>query len=112
LGEKYNVGGRNERSNLQVVKAICELMDEFHPAGAPHEKLINFVTDRPGHDQRYAIDADKLESELSWRARENFDTGLVKTVKWYLGNEDWWRPILEGDYKSERLGLLDKEDAG
>ncbi len=112
LGEKYNVGGRNERSNLQVVKAICELMDEFHPAGAPHEKLINFVADRPGHDQRYAIDADKLENELGWRASENFDTGLVKTVKWYLGNEDWWRPILAGDYKSERLGLLENEDAG
>ncbi len=111
-GEKYNVGGHNERTNLQVVKALCSLLDEMHPRGAPHERLITFVEDRPGHDHRYAIDATKIESELGWRARESFDTGLRKTVRWYLDNEDWWRPLLErSGYRGQRLGLLDVENA-
>lgn len=106
LGETYNVGGRNERSNIDVVRRICALMDEAHPAGAPHDRLITFVTDRPGHDHRYAIDASKLETELGWKARENFDSGLAKTVRWFLDNADWWQPLRAGTYSGERLGLL------
>lgn len=105
-GEKYNVGGRSERTNLQVVERICALMDERHPEGAPHRQLITFVTDRPGHDWRYAIDATKLENELGWRASESFDSGITKTVDWYLGNREWWRPLRESVYAGERLGLL------
>jgi len=106
-GETYNVGGRNERTNLQVVRAICGLLDEFAPpaGGASRRDLVNFVTDRPGHDRRYAIDATKLESELGWRARHTFDAGLRKTVRWYLDRADWWRPIREGRFAGERLGL-------
>ncbi len=106
LGEKYNVGGRNERRNIDVVKRICSLMDSLHPRPAPHEKLITHVTDRPGHDARYAIDATKLETELGWKARENFDTGIEKTVRWYLENEWWWRPLRDGVYTGERLGIV------
>lgn len=109
-GEQYHVGGRNEQTNLQVVKGICTLMDEFHPEGAPHEQLITYVEDRPGHDQRYAIDAAKLENELGWRARHSFDTGLRKTVQWYLENEAWWNPLQDKVYKRERLGLLDERE--
>ncbi len=106
IGEKYNVGGHNERSNIEVVRAICALMDELHPEGAPHDRLITFVADRPGHDLRYAIDATKIETELGWQARETFETGLEKTVRWYLENEDWWRPLRERVYGGERLGLI------
>lgn len=106
LGETYNVGGRNERKNIDVVRRICAIMDELNSGGAPHEKLITFVTDRPGHDHRYAIDASKLETELGWKALENFDTGIDKTVRWYLANETWWRPLRGGVYKGERLGTL------
>jgi dTDP-glucose 4,6-dehydratase len=104
-GETYNVGGRNERPNIDVVRRICGVLDELAPANRPREELIEFVTDRPGHDARYAIDAGKLESELGWRARENFDTGIAKTVQWYLDNDWWWRPLRER-YAGERLGLL------
>jgi dTDP-glucose 4,6-dehydratase len=104
-GETYNVGGRNERRNIDVVRRICGVLDELAPANRPREELIEFVTDRPGHDARYAIDAGKLESELGWRARENFDTGIAKTVQWYLDNDWWWRPLRER-YAGERLGLL------
>ena len=106
-GEKYNVGGRNERRNIDVVRRVCQLMDQHSPNPCPggHESLITFVTDRPGHDARYAIDASKLESELGWRAEENFDTGIEKTVLWYLQNAQWWQPILDGRYAGERLGL-------
>jgi dTDP-glucose 4,6-dehydratase len=105
LGEKYNIGGRNERRNIDVVKRICALMDEMRPEGAPHERLISYVTDRPGHDARYAIDATKIESELGWKARETFDTGIARTVRWYLDNEWWWGPLRHKVYGGERLGL-------
>lgn len=104
LGETYNVGGRNERTNLQVVEAICDLVDELAPAGARRRDLIRFVTDRPGHDRRYAIDATRLETELGWRAAETFDTGLRRTVSWYLERRDWWEP-LRTRYSGARLGL-------
>lgn len=105
-GETYNVGGRNERRNIDVVLRICEVLDELRPVAAPHRKLITHVADRPGHDHRYAIDATKLESEVGWRAQETFDTGIVKTVRWYLDNEWWWRPLREKVYAGERLGLV------
>jgi dTDP-glucose 4,6-dehydratase len=103
-GETYNVGGRNERRNIDVVRRICAVLDTLVPADAPRESLIEFVTDRPGHDARYAIDATKLETELGWRARENFDSGIEKTVRWYLDNAWWWRPLRDR-YDGERLGL-------
>jgi dTDP-glucose 4,6-dehydratase len=109
LGEKYNVGGRNERRNIDVVKRICALMDKMRPKAEPHEALIKYVTDRPGHDARYAIDATRLETELGWKALENFDTGIEKTVAWYLDNEWWWRPLRDGVYSGERLGTLEKK---
>jgi len=105
VGETYNVGGRNERRNIEVVRRICGVLDELVPGNRPREELIEFVTDRPGHDVRYAIDATKLETELGWRAQEDFDTGIAKTVQWYLDNEWWWRPLRER-YAGQRLGLL------
>lgn len=104
-GEKYNVGGRNERTNLQVVERICDILDRVAPAGRSRRELITFVTDRPGHDHRYAIDARKLEGELGWTARESFESGIEKTVAWYLDNRRWWEPIRSGAYRGERLGL-------
>jgi dTDP-glucose 4,6-dehydratase len=104
-GETYNVGGRNERRNIDVVRRICEVLDRATPADRPRDELIEFVTDRPGHDARYAIDASKLETELGWRAGEDFDSGIEKTVKWYLDNEWWWQPLRTG-YGGERLGLI------
>lgn len=109
IGQKYNVGGRNERQNIEVVKTICAILDTLRPQGAPHARLITYVTDRPGHDQRYAIDATKLETELGWAAQENFETGIAKTVRWYLDNEWWWRPLRDKVYAGERLGLLPEE---
>ncbi len=111
LGEKYNVGGRNEQTNLGVVEHICGLMDKLRPTGAPHRRLIKFVTDRPGHDRRYAIDASWLETELGWRAQEDFQSGIEKTVRWYLGHESWWQPLKQG-YGGERLGLLGQGKLG
>ena len=105
LGETYNVGGRNERTNLQVVEAICDTLDAILPINTSRRELITFVADRPGHDQRYAIDATKLETELGWKAEENFETGLSKTVQWYIDNPDWWRPLRKSVYSGERLGL-------
>jgi len=105
IGETYNVGGRNERRNIDVVRQICAVIDKLAPANRPREELIEFVTDRPGHDARYAIDASKLEAELGWRAEENFYTGIEKTVQWYLDNDWWWRPVRER-YSGQRLGLL------
>lgn len=103
-GETYNVGGRNERRNIDVVHHICDVLDTLVPGDAPRKTLIEFVTDRPGHDGRYAIDAAKLETELGWHAEETFDTGIEKTVRWYLSNEWWWAP-LRARYDGKRLGL-------
>jgi dTDP-glucose 4,6-dehydratase len=104
--QTYNVGGRNERSNLEVVHAICDGLDAIGPKldGGSRRRLITFVKDRPGHDRRYAIDATKLETELGWRAQETFETGLRRTVQWYLDHPDWWRPLRDR-YSGERLGL-------
>jgi dTDP-glucose 4,6-dehydratase len=106
LGETYNVGGRNERRNIEVVRRICAVLDELVPTGAPRGELIEFVTDRPGHDARYAIDASRLENELGWRACEDFDSGIEKTVRWYLENDWWWRPLRDR-YDGGRLGLVE-----
>jgi dTDP-glucose 4,6-dehydratase len=106
VGEKYNVGGRNQRSNIEVVRRICAILDRMRPMKRPYESLIAFVADRPGHDLRYAIDAAKLEGELGWRALETFESGLEKTVRWYLDNEWWWRPLREKVYAGERLGVI------
>ncbi|MCW8280577.1 MULTISPECIES: dTDP-glucose 4,6-dehydratase [Agrobacterium] len=108
VGEKYNVGGRNEQKNIDVVNCICSILDELRPQSKPYADLIKYVTDRPGHDARYAIDATKLETELGWKAQENFATGIRKTVQWYLDNEWWWQPLREGVYAGERLGVLTK----
>jgi dTDP-glucose 4,6-dehydratase len=105
-GQKYNVGGRNERSNLAVVETICDLLDGLVPLGAPRRRLITFVPDRPGHDHRYAINPEKLERELGWRANHGFDTGLAATVRWYLDNRAWWEPLRKSVYAGERLGLI------
>lgn len=105
LGETYNVGGGNERRNIDVVRRICNLLDERRPEEAPHERLISFVADRPGHDARYAIDSTKLEQELGWRATETFETGIEKTIDWYLDNDWWWQP-LRRHYGGERLGVI------
>jgi dTDP-glucose 4,6-dehydratase len=106
IGETYNIGGKNERTNLHVVKTICGLLDELHPSPkGSRERLINFVTDRPGHDRRYAIDASKLERELGWKAQENFETGLRKTVHWFCENREWWKTILDGGYRATRIGV-------
>ncbi|WEK49908.1 MAG: dTDP-glucose 4,6-dehydratase [Candidatus Kaistia colombiensis] len=105
-GESYNIGGRNERTNLDVVRSICTILDRRRSRSAPHDSLIEFVADRPGHDHRYAIDPTKAEAELGWRAVESFDTGIEKTVDWYLDRRDWWEPIRSGVYRGQRLGLL------
>jgi dTDP-glucose 4,6-dehydratase len=105
-GETYNVGGRNEHTNLEVVQTICRILDEIRPDGKPHDRLITFVPDRPGHDHRYAIDATKLEKEVGWRAEETFASGIRKAVFWYLENEWWWGPLRKKVYRGERIGLL------
>ncbi len=106
VGESYNVGGRAERTNLSVVETICDILDRKQPLpdGRPRRSLIRFVQDRPGHDRRYAIDPAKIERDLGWRAQETFESGLDKTIDWYLANEWWWRPIREQRYSGGRLG--------
>ncbi|MFV9996681.1 MAG: dTDP-glucose 4,6-dehydratase [Arsenophonus endosymbiont of Dermacentor nuttalli] len=108
-GKTYNIGGHNERKNLDVVKTICDLIEELRPvkpAGVSHYRdLITFVTDRPGHDIRYAIDASKIERELGWKPQETFESGIRKTVEWYLSNENWWRHVQDGSYAGQRLGI-------
>ncbi|HWK44875.1 MAG TPA: GDP-mannose 4,6-dehydratase, partial [Stellaceae bacterium] len=103
IGESYNIGGGSERTNLQVVEAICDRLDAMRPAERSYRQLIGFVTDRPGHDQRYAMDTRKIEAELGWRPAESFDSGLDKTIRWYLDNEAWWRAIQS--YDGDRLGV-------
>ncbi|MEA3034951.1 MAG: dTDP-glucose 4,6-dehydratase [Sphingomonadales bacterium] len=107
VGETYLIGGRAERTNLEVVRTICRLLDERRPrpAGARYEELIEFVAARPGHDRRYAIDPGRAERELGWFPRESFESGMAKTIDWYLSREDWWRPLREKRYAGERLGL-------
>jgi dTDP-glucose 4,6-dehydratase len=110
IGETYNIGGHNEKTNLAVVKTICDLLEELAPGKKTngivnYKDLITFVKDRPGHDARYAIDAGKIERELGWRPQETFETGLRRTVQWYLDNEIWWQRVLNGDYKLERIGI-------
>jgi len=108
LGESYCIGGHNEKSNLEVVRAVCDLIDELAPNAKiqRHADLINFVTDRPGHDLRYAIDPSKIARELGWKPLETFDSGLRKTVEWYLENRNWWERIRSGVYRGERLGIV------
>lgn len=107
IGETYNVGGNAERTNIDVVRTICHILDELRSESShcPHEDLITFVADRPGHDKRYAIDASKIARELGWRPQENFESGLRKTVEWYLENREWWERVRSGLYRGERLGL-------
>ena len=106
VGETYNIGGNNERQNIELVRTLCTLMDKFAPMdnAKSYEDLISFVTDRPGHDMRYAIDSTKIREELGWEPKEDFESGFRKTVKWYLDNRVWWQHILDGSYKLERLG--------
>jgi dTDP-glucose 4,6-dehydratase len=100
VGETYNIGGWNEKRNIEIVERVCDIVDEIAgPRGAPRRELIAFVKDRPGHDRRYAMDASKIERELGWRPRETFETGISKTVRWYLGNEDWVRDVTSGGYR-------------
>ncbi len=108
IGETYNIGGHQEKTNLEVVHELCHLLDEIvpHSPYKPHQQLIHFVTDRPGHDLRYAIDAHKIQAELGWYPQETFASGLRKTVEWYLQNPDWWQRIRDGRYRGERLGLI------
>ena len=105
-GETYNIGGHNEKTNLDVVKTICSLLDELVPDSPyiPHEKLITYVADRPGHDVRYAIDADKIASDLGWLPKETFESGIAKTIRWYLDNSEWCQHVQDGSYQRERLG--------
>jgi dTDP-glucose 4,6-dehydratase len=104
VGQKYNIGARNERSNLDVVRSLCQIMDELIPAGAPHSELIEFVADRPGHDFRYAIDPSKIEREIGWAATASFERSLRNTVEWYRENTAWWQPLRDKVYRGERIG--------
>ena len=112
VGEVYNIGGEAERTNLTVVQTICDLLDELAPGEASHRDQISFVADRPGHDARYAMDISKISAELGWRPQESFESGLRKTVSWYLDNRAWWDAIRQGRYGGERLGLKQATAAG
>ena len=107
VGETYNIGGHNEKQNIEVVKTICRILDQLRPQNnaQPYENLITFVKDRPGHDLRYAIDASKIENELGWKPLETFETGIRKTIEWYLNNLEWCRHVQDGSYQRERLGV-------
>ena len=104
IGRSYNIGGENEATNLDLVRMICAHMDELHPEGAPHDRLIGFVADRPGHDRRYAIDPSRIRDELGWRPSVTVEQGLRRTVEWYLDNRDWWQPLLSREGVGQRLG--------
>ena len=108
-GETYNIGGHNEKTNLAVVKTICMLLDKRTPDSShfPHESLITYVADRPGHDLRYAIDANKIAAELGWMPEETFESGIEKTINWYLENSEWCQHVQDGSYQRERLGIND-----
>src|SRR5690606_13581740 len=105
IGQSYNIGGDAEAENIDIVRRICALMDKARPEGAPHDRLITFVQDRPGHDLRYAIDPARMRDELGWRPRVTLDEGLAHTVTWYLEHEAWWRPLLERPGVGQRLGV-------
>ena len=107
VGQVYNIGGNNEKTNEEVVHALCEILDEMVPDSShrPHKNLIQYVEDRPGHDRRYAIDASKIQNQLGWKPQESFETGLRKTVRWYLDNPNWTKRVMSGAYRGERLGL-------
>jgi dTDP-glucose 4,6-dehydratase len=105
-GQTYNIGGECEVTNLEVVETICSIVDELRPAPAPHAELIDYVTDRPGHDFRYAMDISKIRRELDWRPRTSFASGIKTTVEWYMQNQSWWQAILDGSYQLERLGMV------
>lgn len=110
-GESYNIGGHNEKTNIFIVKTICDILDELHPKpdGTSYSDLISYVEDRPGHDLRYAIDASKIKNTIGWTPKETFETGILKTIEWYLKHEAWWRRIQEGTYTQERLGVMKPE---
>lgn len=105
VGETYNIGGHNEKQNLEVVQTICKILDEIVPTSSSYDSLITYVTDRPGHDRRYAIDASKIEKELGWSPKETFESGIRKTVQWYLDNPKWSQRVQDGSYQRERLGV-------
>ncbi|MGR6503016.1 dTDP-glucose 4,6-dehydratase [Shewanella sp. Koi 1] len=105
IGETYNIGGHNEKQNLEVVQTICSILDSLVPKATPYAEQITYVTDRPGHDRRYAIDASKMSAELDWQPQETFETGLRKTVEWYLANQEWCQHVQDGTYQRERLGI-------
>ena len=105
VGETYNIGGHNEKQNLEVVQTICRILDELRPKSCSYLEQIAFVSDRPGHDRRYAIDASKIANDLGWQPQETFASGLRKTVQWYLDNSDWWLRVQDGSYQGQRLGL-------
>ncbi|MCU8104633.1 dTDP-glucose 4,6-dehydratase [Shewanella sp. SM101] len=105
VGETYNIGGHNEKQNLEVVQTICSILDSLVPKDTPYAEQITYVTDRPGHDRRYAIDASKMSCELDWQPQETFETGLRKTVEWYLANQEWCQHVQDGTYQRERLGI-------
>ena len=106
IGDTYNIGGHNEIRNIDIVNTICSILDELKPRSnkKSYSELITYVTDRPGHDFRYAIDASKIKTDLGWEPKETFETGIRKTIQWYLDHEDWWRKIQDGTYNQERLG--------
>lgn len=116
IGETYNIGGHNEKQNIDVVNTLCDLLDTIKPTSSlpatahlrSYKELITYVTDRPGHDKRYAIDASKIQQELGWSPEETFESGLRKTVEWYLQNATWWQRVKDGSYAGERLGLGNK----
>ena len=112
IGETYNIGGHNEKQNIEVVKSICSILDTLVPKGSPYSEQITYVADRPGHDRRYAIDSSKMSEELNWTPVETFETGLRKTVQWYLENQAWCKNVQDGSYKRERLGELNTQVEG
>ena len=107
VGETYNIGGHNEKQNIEVIHALCDILDELRPKEQSYREQISYVTDRPGHDMRYAIDASKIERKLGWKPQETFETGIRKTVEWYLDNQEWCRRVQDGSYQRERIGCLE-----